>query len=31
MKATSTPEQISRIIRSAWEDRITFEQIRDDL
>lgn len=29
MKTTSTPEQISRIIRYAWEDRTTFEQIEE--
>ncbi len=29
MKTTSTPEHISRIIRHAWEDRTTFEQIED--
>jgi len=27
MKSTATPEQISQIIRYAWEDRTTFEQI----
>lgn len=29
MKSTPTPEQISRIIRYAWEDRTTFEQIEE--
>ncbi len=29
MKTTATPEQVSRIIRYAWEDRTTFEQIED--
>jgi len=29
MKTTTTPEQVSRIIRYAWEDRTTFEQIED--
>ena len=29
MKTTSTPEHISRIIRYAWEDRTTFEQIEE--
>jgi len=27
MKATYAPEQISQIIRFAWEDRTTFEEI----
>ena len=27
MKTTATPEQVSHIIRYAWEDRTTFEQI----
>ena len=29
MKATYTPEQISRIIRYAWEDRTSFEEIEE--
>ncbi len=29
MKTTATPEQASRIIRYAWEDRTTFEQIEE--
>jgi uncharacterized protein (TIGR03643 family) len=29
MKTTTTPEQVSRIIRYAWEDRTTFEQIEE--
>jgi uncharacterized protein (TIGR03643 family) len=29
MKSSATPEQISRIIRYAWEDRTTFEQIEE--
>ena len=29
MKSTASPEQISRIIRYAWEDRTTFEQIEE--
>lgn len=29
MKSTATPEQVSRIIRYAWEDRTTFEQIEE--
>lgn len=29
MKAIHTPEQISRIIRYAWEDRTTFEEIAE--
>lgn len=29
MKSTYAPEQISRIIRYAWEDRTTFEQIEE--
>jgi uncharacterized protein (TIGR03643 family) len=27
MKSTLDPEQLSRIIRLAWEDRTTFEEI----
>ena len=29
MKATYAPEQISQIIRFAWEDRTTFEEIEE--
>jgi len=29
MKTTVTTEQVSRIIRYAWEDRTTFEQIEE--
>ena len=29
MKSTATPEQISQVIRYAWEDRTTFEQIEE--
>ncbi len=29
MKSTASPEQISQIIRYAWEDRTTFEQIKE--
>ncbi len=29
MKATYAPEQISRIIRFAWEDRTSFEEIEE--
>ena len=29
MKSTPSPEQISQIIRYAWEDRTTFEQIEE--
>ena len=29
MKPTCPPEQISRIIRYAWEDRTSFEEIKD--
>jgi uncharacterized protein (TIGR03643 family) len=29
MKTTATPEQVSRVIRYAWEDRTTFEQIEE--
>jgi uncharacterized protein (TIGR03643 family) len=29
MKATYAPEQISQIIRFAWEDRTTFEEIKE--
>ena len=29
MKSTASPEQISQIIRYAWEDRTTFEQIEE--
>jgi uncharacterized protein (TIGR03643 family) len=29
MKTTVTTEQFSRIIRFAWEDRTTFEQIEE--
>ena len=29
MKATYAPEQISRIIRCAWEDRTSFEEIEE--
>ena len=29
MKTTATPEQVSHIIRCAWEDRTTFEQIEE--
>lgn len=29
MKSNLTPEQISRIIRFAWEDRTTFEEIEE--
>jgi uncharacterized protein (TIGR03643 family) len=29
MKTTLTTEQASRIIRYAWEDRTTFEQIEE--
>jgi uncharacterized protein (TIGR03643 family) len=29
MKSTVSPEQISQIIRYAWEDRTTFEQIEE--
>ncbi len=29
MKSTATPEKISQIIRYAWEDRTTFEQIEE--
>ncbi len=29
MKETYTPEQISRIIRYAWEDRTSFEEIEE--
>lgn len=29
MKATYAPEEISRIIRFAWEDRTSFEEIEE--
>ncbi|MFZ4596171.1 MAG: TIGR03643 family protein [Verrucomicrobiaceae bacterium] len=29
MKTTVTTEQVSRIIRYAWEDRTTFEEIEE--
>ena len=29
MKATYSPEQLSQIIRFAWEDRTTFEEIKE--
>ena len=29
MNATYAPEQISQIIRFAWEDRTTFEEIKE--
>jgi uncharacterized protein (TIGR03643 family) len=29
MKSPVSPEQISQIIRYAWEDRTTFEQIEE--
>lgn len=29
MKSSHAPEQISRIIRYAWEDRTTFEEIEE--
>ena len=29
MKANHAPEQISRIIRFAWEDRTSFEEIEE--
>jgi uncharacterized protein (TIGR03643 family) len=29
MKTAATPEQVSHIIRYAWEDRTTFEQIEE--
>ena len=29
MKTTLTPESISRVIRYAWEDRTTFEEIKE--
>jgi uncharacterized protein (TIGR03643 family) len=29
MKSTLPPEQISRIIRYAWEDRTSFEEIEE--
>lgn len=29
MKPTCPPEQISRIIRYAWEDRTSFEEIKE--
>ena len=29
MKSSYAPEQISHIIRYAWEDRTTFEQIEE--
>ena len=29
MKTISTPEHVSRIIRYAWDDRTTFEQIEE--
>lgn len=28
MRATYSPEQLSQIIRFAWEDRTTFEEIK---
>ena len=29
MKPTYSPEQLSQIIRFAWEDRTTFEEIKE--
>jgi uncharacterized protein (TIGR03643 family) len=29
MKSTLTNEEVSRIIRFAWEDRTTFEEIKE--
>lgn len=29
MKSPCAPEQVSRIIRYAWEDRTTFEEIEE--
>ncbi len=29
MKMVRSPEEISRIIRFAWEDRTTFEEIKE--
>ena len=29
MKTTLTPESISRVIRYAWEDRTSFEEIKE--
>jgi len=29
MKSSHAPEQVSRIIRYAWEDRTTFEEIEE--
>jgi uncharacterized protein (TIGR03643 family) len=29
MKIAMSPEQISRVIRFAWEDRTTFEEIKE--
>lgn len=29
MKVDRSPEEISRIIRFAWEDRTTFEEIKE--
>jgi len=29
MKVIYTPEQVSSIIRCAWEDRTTFEEIKE--
>jgi uncharacterized protein (TIGR03643 family) len=29
MKVTHSPELISRVIRYAWEDRTTFEEIKE--
>ena len=29
MKSTLTPEQISHVIRLAWEDRTSFEEIEE--